>query len=147
MHKTQLASSETPHSKICVLALIPSDHDHETLHRMLPQQNWNVNRVKNVASALHELGNFNENPALVLCDRDSGPGAWKLILSRVQEMSNPPLLIVTSRLADEQLWAEALNLGAYDVLAKPFEEAEVRRTLSSASMRWQRDGQRAQAAS
>jgi hypothetical protein len=32
---------------------------------------------------------------------------------------------VTSRLADERLWAEALNLGAWDVLAKPFDADEV----------------------
>ena len=31
-----------------------------------------------------------------------------------------PLVIVASHLADDQLWAEALNLGAHDVLAKPF---------------------------
>jgi DNA-binding NtrC family response regulator len=35
-------------------------------------------------------------------------------------------------LADEHLWAEALNLGAYDVLAKPFDPTEVVRTLSQA---------------
>jgi CheY-like chemotaxis protein len=38
---------------------------------------------------------------------------------------DPPMLIVTSRLADDYLWAEALNLGAYDVLAKPFDASEV----------------------
>jgi hypothetical protein len=32
-------------------------------------------------------------------------------------LPDPPVLIVTSRLADEYLWAEALNPGAYDVLA------------------------------
>jgi FixJ family two-component response regulator len=45
------------------------------------------------------------------------------------------MLIVTSRLADEHLWAEALNLGAYDVLAKPFDQEEVIRVLSSAWLR------------
>jgi DNA-binding response OmpR family regulator len=47
-----------------------------------------------------------------------------------------PLLIVVSRLADEHLWAEALNLGAYDVLAKPFDAMELSRTLTSAWLRW-----------
>jgi len=36
---------------------------------------------------------------------------------------------VTSRLADERLWAEALNLGAYDVLAKPFDSTEAMRVV------------------
>jgi hypothetical protein len=46
--------------------------------------------------------------------------------------SGPPLLIVPYRLADEYLWAEALNLGAFDVLAKSFDGNEVDRTLGLA---------------
>jgi DNA-binding response OmpR family regulator len=48
----------------------------------------------------------------------------------------PPLLIVASRTADEYLWAEALNLGAYDVLSKPYHPAEVIRVLSMAWLHW-----------
>ena len=44
---------------------------------------------------------------------------------------------MTCRVADDHLWAEALNVGAYDVLAKPFDRREVTRTLSSAWLRWQ----------
>jgi FixJ family two-component response regulator len=51
-------------------------------------------------------------------------------------MANAPSLIVTSRLADDRLWAEALNLGAYDVLAKPFERLELVRSVSSAWLHW-----------
>jgi FixJ family two-component response regulator len=43
---------------------------------------------------------------------------------------------VTSRLADEHLWVEALNRGAYDLLAKPFDVAELKRVLNSAWFRW-----------
>jgi FixJ family two-component response regulator len=45
-------------------------------------------------------------------------------------------LIVASRLADERLWAEALNLGAWDVLAKPFNHIEVIRSVKSAWQHW-----------
>jgi len=41
-------------------------------------------------------------------------------------------LIVTSRNADDRLWAEALNMGAYDVLSQPFERVEVARAVESA---------------
>ena len=47
-------------------------------------------------------------------------------------MPAPPLLIVISQLADEHLWAEALNLGVYDVLAKPLDDIEIVRVLSLA---------------
>jgi CheY-like chemotaxis protein len=46
------------------------------------------------------------------------------------------MLIVASRTADEYLWAEALNLGAYDVLSKPYRPAEVVRVLSMAWLQW-----------
>jgi DNA-binding response OmpR family regulator len=46
-------------------------------------------------------------------------------------------LNVSSRLADDYPWAEALNLGAYDVLAKPFEATEVIRIVSLAWRHWQ----------
>ena len=41
-------------------------------------------------------------------------------------------MIVTSRLADDRLWAEVLNLGGYDVLAKPFDASEVARVVGTA---------------
>jgi hypothetical protein len=43
---------------------------------------------------------------------------------------------VASHFADDQLWAEALNLGAYDVLAMPLRAAEVFRSVSLAWRRW-----------
>jgi hypothetical protein len=41
-------------------------------------------------------------------------------------------MIVTSRLADERLWAEVLNLGGYHLLAKPFDASEVVRVVGTA---------------
>ena len=44
-------------------------------------------------------------------------------------------MIVSSRLADDCLWAEVLNLGGYDLLAKPFAAAEVSRVVKMAARR------------
>lgn len=74
---------------------------------------------------------------VILCNQDSAPGVWKELLNRFELLSQPPCLIVTSRLADDYLWAEALNLGAYDVLARPFDRSEVVRTLCQARLHWQ----------
>src|ERR1039457_7733253 len=65
------------------------------------------------------------------------PGSWTQLLAEIRLLSVSPFLIVTSRVADDYLWAEALNLGAYDVLAKPFDRTEVTRILSSAWLHWQ----------
>ena len=58
------------------------------------------------------------------------------MLREITRISHPPMLIVTSRTADDRLWAEALNLGAYDVLAKPFDQSEVTRVVSLAWLHW-----------
>jgi DNA-binding response OmpR family regulator len=42
----------------------------------------------------------------------------------------------SSRQQSDRLWAEALNLGAWDVLAKPFDPTEVIRSVKSAWQRW-----------
>jgi DNA-binding response OmpR family regulator len=58
------------------------------------------------------------------------------VLAHITPLPRPPFVIVTSRLADDELWSEALNLGAYDVLAKPFEATEVTRIVSLAWLHW-----------
>ncbi len=72
---------------------------------------------------------------VIVCERDLPDGDWKDILEAASRMDDPPPLIVTSRLADDRLWAEVLNLGGYDVLAKPLDRSEVHRVVTLA---WER---------
>jgi DNA-binding response OmpR family regulator len=74
--------------------------------------------------------------SVMICDRDVPGGGWTAVLTSLSALMDPPLLIVTSRLADDFLWAEVLNLGGYDVLMKPFDTAEVRRAAGLAWMNW-----------
>lgn len=60
-------------------------------------------------------------------------GSWVDILNATREISTK--VIVTDPKADARLWAEALNLGAYDLLSQPFYEPEVRRVLNSVCTR------------
>lgn len=76
--------------------------------------------------------------SVVVCERDLRPGTFIDLLKHIQRMPNPPSVIVTSRLADERLWAEALNLGAWDVLSKPFDRSEVIRSVKMAWEHWYR---------
>lgn len=103
----------------------------------LPDANWLFQESPTIeaASCALEDGGF----ALVLCDNQTTTGTWRELIQALLPLSDPPLLIVTSRLADEQLWAEALNLGAHDVLAKPYVRREVAWALGAA---WQYRQQR-----
>ena len=75
-------------------------------------------------------------PRVVVCERDLPDGDWKDVLAIALSLPVPPPVIVTSRLADDYLWAEVLNLGGYDVLAKPLDAEELRRTMNLAWERW-----------
>jgi DNA-binding response OmpR family regulator len=80
--------------------------------------------------------------SVVICERSLPDGDWKLVLSEFDRMPLRPNLIVTSRLADDELWAEVLNLGGYDVLAQPFHSDEVYHVVSLA---WQERKRRVRA--
>ena len=95
-----------------------------------PDSEWKLQTSASLPSAVSALDK--EGPQIVVCEKDLGEDSWRDLLDQVCKLSDPPALIVASRVADEYLWAEALNLGAYDVLAAPFEPAEVVRVLSSA---------------
>jgi DNA-binding response OmpR family regulator len=73
---------------------------------------------------------------VVVCERELLPGTYIDMLEHIATLPNVPSLIVTSRLADDRLWAEVLNLGAWDLLAKPFERGEGVRAIRSGWQHW-----------
>jgi DNA-binding response OmpR family regulator len=117
-----------------VLSVSPNDEDYASLERIL-KSDWTVIASSTIALALSVLRDI--PIPIVICDCDISSGSWREILEQTSLLPNPPLLIVTSRLADERLWAEVLNLGAWDVLAKPFDAAEVIRIADIARQHWQ----------
>ena len=62
-------------------------------------------------------------------------GSWLDALHLARECPHDLQVIVTDPHADARLWAEALNLGAYDLIAQPFYAPEVRRILYNACSR------------
>jgi len=60
---------------------------------------------------------------------------WLDVLHLAREIPGDLEVIVTDPQADARFWAEALNLGAYDLLSQPFYAPEVRRILSNACSR------------
>ena len=124
----------SPTRALSVLSISPLEEDHLPLQAIIRHSNWVLTQARDLASALamlqqHEI-------AVVLCERDLLPGTWIDVLEQIHGLPNAPSLIVTSRLADDRLWVEALNLGAWDVLAKPYDRTEVLRSVKSAWDRW-----------
>ena len=120
---------------IAVLSVSPIQQDHDTLASFLGRDQWRIHNALSLQSASAFL-RAHAVP-LVVCEHDLSPGSWTQLLDETRLLAIPPVLIMTCRVADDHLWAEALNMGAYDVLAKPLDQTEVTRTLSSAWLHWQ----------
>jgi|SwirhirootsSR2_FD_contig_91_414037_length_3438_multi_3_in_0_out_0_5 DNA-binding response OmpR family regulator len=129
MLSTKRSEISKPERSPEILLISPAREDHETLGRIL----CDLHPIGGAASCREAVAFLcRYRVPVIFCERDLPDGTWRDILSYTAELTNPPALIVTSRLADEYLWAEALNMGAYDVLAKPFHEREVRYALTGA---------------
>jgi DNA-binding response OmpR family regulator len=137
-----MAPAETRSIAVEVLSVGSHRDDHLALGKLLtgqappycPNCRFEVTAADDVDGALRALQKA--RIPIVLCERELGKDTWKTLLARLAQLEAPPFLIIGSRSADEFLWAEALNLGAYDVLTKPFRASEVMRTLGLAWMRW-----------
>ena len=77
-----------------------------------------------------QLGDRNARE--VIAETEVPDWHWTTVLHDLRRLERPPHLIITSRHADDRLWAEALNVGAYDVLAQPLDRVEVERAVESA---------------
>jgi DNA-binding response OmpR family regulator len=126
-----------------VLLISPFEQDHQHLETILRHSSWQQHGARTQAGGL-ELLRKNYCP-VVVCEGELPEGTWKDVLSGLGRFPCPPSLVVTSRLADDHLWSEALNLGAYNVLAKPLNEKEVFHVVSMAWLFWKRQWEPAQA--
>jgi len=134
----------TTNGVVSVLSISPIEEDHCAVQDILrhlqsaldPSRIFTVQSCATLAAALAALSKSQFE--VVVCEQDLLPGSWRDVLQQAVVLPDPPSLIVTSRLADERLWAEALHLGAYDVLAKPFDRTETMRVVEAAWQAWNR---------
>ena len=140
--KKPVGSETARRCGVTILSVSPMEEDHVSLEAIFSRSEWTaytncqwkLHSSHTLSSALGVLRQ--KRIPIVMCEGNLLPGTWKDLLERIQGLPQAPFLIVTSRLADCHLWAEALNLGAYDVLAKPFDKNEVVRIVSLAWLHW-----------
>jgi DNA-binding NtrC family response regulator len=119
--------------KAAVLFVSPRMDDAGCLSRMLRPLPLAFDHVRDLRQARSKLRH--SRYPVILTEAGLPDGSWLDVLSLAQEIVPRAEVIVTDRYADTSFWAEALNLGAYDLLAQPFYEPEVRRILSNACSR------------
>jgi DNA-binding NtrC family response regulator len=126
-YKMPLGAETMTASTVNVLSVSPNREDHASLQRHLGHSRWSLFKAQSISTACALIQQH--DISVVVCESELMPETWIDMLHETKSIPNPPSLIVASRLADDRLWAEALNLGAWDVLAKPFDRTEVLRSV------------------
>jgi DNA-binding NtrC family response regulator len=114
-----------------VLALCSSSADRQALREIISHTNWRLLVAGNWSEALNVMQA--ERVTVLICEEDYLEGHWTDLLDFFDELPCEPAVIVTSDAATDQLWAEALNKGAVDVLMKPFDRVEVLWSVAAAA--------------
>jgi DNA-binding NtrC family response regulator len=115
-----------------VLSISTAREDHDSLCHILCDPGWSITRAFSCQQAIACL--CRDRMGVIVCDCHLSDGSWRDILSYVAELTEPSVIIVTSRTVSADLRAEVHSLGGYEVLSKPFQAEELSRTVSAA---WQ----------
>jgi len=116
-----------------ILFISGRNEDARRLSRMLQPLPVVLDHAQSLQQARAKLQQ--DDYDVVLTEAALPDGRWLDVLHLVREQPKELDVIVTDPQADAHFWAEALNLGAYDLLAQPFYEPEVRRILGNACTR------------
>jgi len=116
-----------------LLVVSPDENDSLSVRTLVTTGDWTIVRAAGLADAIQSA--HADDPDVVLAERQLSDGTWTDLLEFFNSRDNPPPLIVLSRFVDDRLWVEVLNLGGFDVLAKPLERSEASRVLAMARLR------------
>lgn len=116
-----------------ILFVSPHEEDANRLSQMLRTLPVVFSHAADLRQARAKLQQ--DKYRVILTEAGLPDGAWLDVLNLARQISPKSEVIVTDPLADGRFWSEALNMGAYDLIAQPFYEPEVRRILSNACTR------------
>lgn len=127
-----------PGKSVTALAILSSEEGRLSLRRLFGHSNWILHTVDTFEEAV-EMIRRTPIPVVIAEDR-LGRRTWRDLLYALNGLENPPVIVVTSRMANDSLWGEVLNFGGYDLLMEPFERNEVYRVISLAWLHWKHGG-------
>jgi len=121
-------ANSTAAEKSTVVVVSDDKEDHGALDGILGEDGWSIRHCADFAQARVALGQYRHS--VIVTERRLPDGNWRDIL----ELAGADgVVVVACKYADEQLWAEVLNVGGYDLLLKPFNRSEVSRVIASAA--------------
>jgi DNA-binding NtrC family response regulator len=116
-----------------VMVVSSKTDDHDALQQIFSEPAWELRAAFSRIECMRWLGREHQETQVVICENCLPDGDWRLLLAEMDQMAAKPSLIIYSPLADEGLWAEVINLGAFDLLlGPPFEVEETLRVTRNA---------------
>lgn len=107
--------------------------DHISLNNILHGSPWTLRSATTVSAALDLLRRRHYKTFAVICEPSLPDGDWTLLLAEANRLPGRPRIVVSSRVPNEQLWAEVLHHGAFDLIhTDPFDAEEVVRVVQGA---------------
>ncbi len=113
-----------------ILFVSPHPEHAALLSHMLDSLSVSIDNVTDLKQARTKL--HSREYSVILTEAKLPDGTWLDVLDLAHRAAPNSEVIVTDPEADARFWAEALNLGAYDLIAQPFATGEVQRILGNA---------------
>jgi two-component system response regulator PilR (NtrC family) len=102
-------------------------HNSETLATLkgaLERQGMSIIHAESQAQAKRMLGGLSPAP-LVFTDTQLPDGTWADILALAEKAAQPVNVIVVARVVDTRFYVQAIEAGAFDFLAPPFNATDL----------------------
>jgi CheY-like chemotaxis protein len=116
--------------RVEVLAITPFLADQVLLRKLLADTGWDLGIIPEFETATAHL--LAHPITVVLCDRDLPGFDWHDTLEILTSIAQASAVILLSSVVDEYLWAEVIQNGGFDVIAKPFRQQELVETIKFA---------------
>ena len=114
-----------------VLVVVSESPDFVAVYAHLQPAGVTVCRADGLLDAI--LRQAHSPASVILCDADCVD--WKEAVNLFQRLKTLGAVVLLTRLADDRLWLEALDAGAFDLLEKPYRPKDLRWVVSTALKR------------
>ncbi len=116
---------------VVVLLVAAEDECHRRLASIFQHSSWTLHHARDADQAVAMLAL--RDPHVVIAEERINDVSWRELRTKAHGRAR---WVVASRLADDPLWQEVLQLGAYNVLEMPFDPREVFWVVSNAWLDW-----------
>lgn len=131
---TQMERPDRAGTAVSVLHASTNRDDQTTLRNILRHTNWRLFQAGSVEDARELIRR--EQISVIICDYEVCARTWRELFYEFCYEDDGPMFVVSSDRASDDVWAEALNLGAQEVLATPFNSMEVYWVVSHSHLAW-----------